>query len=383
MKKESVLLALLSVFSVVCIQCSLKTPQESSPPFDSSDVLQATAIKWYNGHKAAVSITYDIGLGTGSHPFTQSMIDSAIQEVIRRDLRMDFEMVTDYYFLNPERRIWLDIIKDELMPNGIHVFGHGHKHINHDQVGYDWAFESFSLCYSLMQQWDLNPKVYAYPQSAGHKAETQQANRDAGFIAARGGVFDRNAFYICTDAVREPENWYYLPSVPVAANERPDYVRSHSEIVEILDNAIDRGSWVILMYHMIGLPNGWGYYPFEEFIEDLESIIERDFWCGNFDDVTVYIKERNAFSVNLSEILDAEQNNKYWISFTDSLDNLIYNHPLTVELSFNPDRQVEQVHFSPPINSKGVYAVTDGKLRLNVLPDERKYQMELRGRRNE
>lgn len=367
MKKFSVLLLLF-----VC--CNHKTPLGIET---DTDFIHYNVAKWYQNHPSAITLTYDIGLGTAEHPYTKAMINQAITEVRNRNLRMDFEMVTGYYYQNEERSPWLDTIRTILIPNGIHFFGHGHWHINHDEVSYSEAFESFQLCMTLMKEWDLNPKVYAYPESAGLEKETQQANHDAGFIAARGSTYNREEYYICANDEEEPKNWYYLPSVPIASNERSDYVRTHEEVVEIIDKSLNNNSWIILMYHGVGLPNLWGYYPFDEYISDLDYIVDKDFWKGNFDDVTIYIQERNAFSINYSKISQSEKESKYSITFQDGLDNTIYNHPLTVELVFNEETKVKEVCFSPAIDLCEVYQAVENTITMDVIPDERTYTMEI------
>ena len=361
---------------LVLISC-VKSPQILSVhEANESYPIEATVKKWYNGHTAAVSITYDIGIGTGEHP-TQKKIDEAIQAVIDRKLRMDIEMVTAYY-TQPQKSSWIDTIRTNLIPRGIHFFGHGHQHVNHDDLSYQQAYESFSLCFSLMQEWNLFPRVYAYPQSAGHQSETQQANRDAGFIAARGASYDREMFHICADEETEPSNWFYLPSVPVAKYEdKADYVRDHAEVSEILNQSLKRRSWIILMYHMIGLPNGWGFYPFDEYVQDLDFIGAHDFWPANFDDIAAYIYERSAFYAEVSEISSKNTESNYWIRFTDGLDNSIFNHPLTIDLTIHPDLKVSEILFTPSIDSSQQYRVVDNRLTINVLPDERKYQIKL------
>ncbi len=93
--------------------------------------------------------------------------------------------------------------RNDLMPSGIHFFGHGHTHALHDTMDYERAYASFHTCFALMRQWGLEPWAYAYPGSSALRPSTQLANRDAGFIAARGQAFAPAEYYIVPDDVRE------------------------------------------------------------------------------------------------------------------------------------------------------------------------------------
>ncbi|UCE05383.1 MAG: hypothetical protein JSW07_17470, partial [bacterium] len=267
--------------------CQLKNPFE----IEYNYILKASVLKWYEGHKAAVSINYDAAWGM--HEKLQYTVD----KIINRNLRMDFEMITEIYYQTRYQYL-IEQMRDELMPQGIHFFGHGHFHINHDAVGFDSAYCSFKKCYDLMKQWGLNPKAYAYPGSHGRNDSTQLANKLAGFICARGVTYNEDEFYICPDNIEEPDNWYYLQSIPVAY-EYENYIQNHEEMALILDSALERSAWIIIMYHNIEIEGGWGYYPFDEFKQDIDQIVENDFWVANLDLVAAYIQEKNDSALEI------------------------------------------------------------------------------------
>lgn len=130
----------------------------------SDSCLVINVPKWYNNHKAAVSITYDAAWGMKDDQY-RNKLNSVVNEIIKRNMKMDFECVTVLYD-KPEYQKYLDQMKNELHPKGIHFFGHGHYHINYDEVSYDSAFASMKKCFKLMTEWGLKPKVYAYPHGA-------------------------------------------------------------------------------------------------------------------------------------------------------------------------------------------------------------------------
>ena len=50
-------------------------------------------------------------------------------------------------------------------------------------------------------------------------------------------------------------------------------------------------------------------------------------------------------------------------------------NPLTFDLSFNPELQVQRVHFDPAIGAVSSFEVTADRLRLELVPDERRYAL--------
>lgn len=332
-------------------------------------IFQVEATKWYDGARGAVSITYDAPWGVD--PRFKLATDAAIA----RGLRMDVEMVTSKY-TNSSRAPLIGRIRRELLPNGVHVFGHGHTHVRHDELDFDAAHASFKKDFDLMVEWGLRPKTYAYPHSSGQKIRTQLANKEAGFIAARGGTTDPDEYYICPRDVKSPDNWHFLPSVVMGTKDGAD-IGSHRELAPILQRSAALEAWVIMMYHSIGVPEGWAYYPLEEFEQDLDAIGAGDLWSGNLDMVSAYVQERNALDINIVGFFGSETPKEFEMMISDHLDNAVYDQPLTFDFTFNPDLDIEKVYFDPPIAGQSAFLVTDDKLRLHMVPDEQRYTLVL------
>ncbi len=338
---------------------------------DGQPLFELEVLKWPQGRRAAVSITYDAPFGTdpGHHLATDA--------VLARGLTMDIEMVTAI-FQEPENRHLLEDIQNQLVPRGIHFFGHGHRHINHDSLSYEEALASFKLCYDLMTEWGLRPRAYAYPGSAGRLATTQQANRNAGFLCARGMSVDPRAMLICPGDTTEPANWYYLPSAVMAKRTSSSYISNHQELAPILAEALQRRAWVILMYHAVGIPEGWGYYPLVDFEKDLDYLAGHDFWIGNMDRAALYIKERNAFAPQLGRVDKKQGHREFSLVLADGLDNTVCDQPLTFELRFDPGLDGDTLHVEPPLGGRSDFPVVDNRLRLEAVPDEQAYRLSLR-----
>ncbi len=327
-------------------------------------------LTWHGGRKAAVSITYDALWGQWR---AQERLEKTVNDVLVRGLRMDFEFVTAKYD-HPDYRFIVDDIRERMIPRGVHFYGHGHTHAYHDSLDYDAAYESFSTCFRLMTEWGLAPRAYSYPYGAGRNADIQRACRDAGFICARGVTTDPELYFICADGTDKPDNWFYLPTVPLASDE-PGYVTGNAELVPILEEVVDRGAWVILMYHAIGFPGDWGYYPEYEFLRDIEDITSLDAWCGNMDDVACYIKERNAFSWNAGPVSSGEKEWVYELELSDGLDNTVYDRPLSLTITFDDSLSVRGIGFDPPIEGASFHQTAGNRVKVNVAPDETKRNM--------
>ena len=116
------------------------------------EVFTIRATKWQDGHRAAVSVTYDAPWGI--HPVFSLATDAAIA----RGLAMDIEIVSNK--LSHFKRVPnVQRMHEELIPNNIGFFGHGHAHIDHDALGYHAAYRSFRINYVMMRAWGLNPKT--------------------------------------------------------------------------------------------------------------------------------------------------------------------------------------------------------------------------------
>ncbi|MCD6308714.1 MAG: polysaccharide deacetylase family protein, partial [Candidatus Latescibacteria bacterium] len=319
----SCLLTALLFFA--CSEEKVSAPVNKTPAvsWDSFSV-RAKAPKWNNGRTAAVTITYD------SRWNGDSLVRHTIYEALDRGLPISLEMVTSYFVDEPE--LLLEI--QELHREGVSFYGHGHTHANFDDMSYDFCFDQFQRCFQYMQAWGLNPKSYAYPYGKGFKSTTKLANRMAGFICARGLTFLSNPNYICEYDDPAPLDWHYLPCISIA-KEYEGYVNNHDMLSKVLDINLEKTSWVILMYHSIGFPDAWGYYPMDDYLADLDDIVSGDFWCASMDDVACYISERNGFYISAKEMESSDDRAVYQVRFIDRLDNDVYDYPLTVDLSFD------------------------------------------------
>ncbi|MBI9070462.1 MAG: hypothetical protein JEY94_02625 [Melioribacteraceae bacterium] len=360
----------IMILSVLVIGCESNSNVSDVSNYDQNYDLSISPTKWYNGHSGTVTVTYDI-------PWSDNpLVEMAVSEIEKRNLTMDFELVTQPFSQDYLRKFVVEMAT--ILPKrGIHVFGHGHTHINHDEVSFDEAYNSFKTCYDLMTQWGLNPKAYAYPGGRGKLPSTQLANKLAGFICARGAVNDSKLAYMCVEDEMIPENWYYLQAVNVGT-DNPIQIENHSEMEPILESTINKRAWVILMYHSIGNDKGYSYYPTAEFLKDLDFIKDNDLWCGNMDQVALYIYERSNFEYNLEFESSDNSEVHYEITISDNLDNKIYDQELTLELGLKKFQEFESLSFY--LNDSLVcQKIIDKEFTLvNLIPDENTYSLILK-----
>ena len=128
------------IFAVICVFWAIES------------TAQVKITKWHNNHAAALSITYDSGDSISEE-------ERLTQHFLRQnDIQMDYELVTSGLTDETEKLIHM---KQTMIPSGIQFFGHGHKHVLHDQLTEDEAYESFKACYNTMQKIGLRPIAYA------------------------------------------------------------------------------------------------------------------------------------------------------------------------------------------------------------------------------
>ncbi len=307
---------------------------------------ELTIAKWFDDHAAAISITYD-GVSRAPNRIDKLVLDEG--------LVLDYEIVTQRYL--DQVPDWVEHDLTELVPDvvpgdlyrpmtdaaiehslsltahGFGFFGHGHWHVDHDALTYAQAYDSFRLCFEVMEDLGLEPVAYAYPRGAGGEAETQQALADAGFLAGRLSFPAMGQTpYIVPDAATTPENWFFLPGLTMESirfRECEWCINDTSELVPVLDQALARTAWIIPVYHNIGSA-GWGFYEWEDFEGDVRAIAARDFWVAPMNDVVLYLRERERAEAALQVIERDGVTRRIAFVLADGLDNDRFDQPLTL-----------------------------------------------------
>lgn len=376
----------------------------ASPAAPASGPAIAIA-KWFDNRTAAISITYD------SNSYTAPEIN---RFAAAQGLALDYEMVTQRFWRQPLPD-WVDYDLTARIPDdipgqvfdlagdaeiehlaaltaaGFGYFGHGHWHVDHDVLTYDEAYQSFRICYEIMESLGLPPVAYGYPRNAGYEPETQQAVADAGFLAARlvaqesairflpGRLVGLADPYIVPDDDVAPENWYALPAVVMESYDFQQCrvcTNDTAELIPILDGALEKTAWFITMYHSIGNTAGYGYYEWDDFQHDLRAVAERDFWVAPMGEVVLYILEREKATVAINTIATDGRIERVDVTLADGLDNARFNQPLTLLFTPPPDWAGQAIQVTQ--NGELIDRITmDGDVALvALLPNETTYSFQ-------
>ena len=162
--------------------CGEQTPASPAPTINAdaspiTNVVSATLTKWYQGHSAAISLTYDHGVRWLSEH------ERLVQNIVLEEkVPMDFDFTDSDLDEWPVRRVYY---LNTLLPSGIKVFGHGYEHINSDALTEDSAFRNFRKCYEDMQAAGITPIAYAYPGGYCSLESTRRALAASGFLSGR------------------------------------------------------------------------------------------------------------------------------------------------------------------------------------------------------
>ncbi|MBN1351604.1 hypothetical protein JXJ21_19475 [candidate division KSB1 bacterium] len=316
------------ICSIICLLiCSCSRDDfPTEPVYKSVLPYEAVVAKWHQNHTAAISLAYDHGAPTND------MNKQIQQYVLENGITLDYEIVTERYLKYPFLK---DYLVQTLIPSGFGYFGHGHSHINHDNLYYDQALASFKECYDTMVSFGLKPIAYAYPEGAGHKCDTREALENAGFLSGRMHFTkDMTNPYIVPDDQLEPRDWFGLPTLVMqdyAFMQCSKCVNDDEELKGYLEQAIVKKAWIILTYHAIGEEQNYGFFKWSEFQKNIKTIKEYDFWCASLNDLTLYIRERKNAVIEGFRFLDEYDNlQKIEFVFSDDLPNEVYDQPLTI-----------------------------------------------------
>jgi len=122
-----------------------------------------------------------------------------------------------------------------------------------------------------------------------------------------------------------PSNFYTISSIICGSSGA---VNSTSAFVSRFTSAASSNGWCVFLIH--GIDGDGGYSPLsstilEESLEYLDAN-RNTFWVQTFRNVVRYIKERNDVSVTES----SNSGDSITLQVTDTLDNAIYNYPVTI-----------------------------------------------------
>ena len=199
----------------------------------------------------------------------------------------------------------------------------------------------------------------AYPSGAlGNASICRQY-----YVAARGvsGVV----------VPKTPSDFMNISSI-VCGNQGS--IQRTSDFTSKADVAASSNGWIVFLIHAIDNESGYSPTSSTQLKGALDYLSQNKgrFWVSTFSNIARYIKERNSVSVNQISVKDTI----ITLAVTDTLNNSIYNYPLTIR------RILPQGWFSAKVtqngkilNSQIVNANSKIYIMFDVVPDSGDIQL--------
>lgn len=319
-----------------------------TPGTPAQDVFRVE--KWQGGAEAALSLTFDDG--------TQDQWTRGLPLWQEYGFHVTLGIVADRFLSHPER-----------LPQLQQAFDAGHELANHSATHPDLTTRSLAEAQQEVQQCQdlllqnvqgLN-RIYtfAYPYET-YNGDLIAMLQDMGFLFARSGPQDLGDVTPLNDALNPPDYhlyaWVNLSALPFSFWDNST------------DNVLAAGGWMIEECHGIGTVGepgvGWNARPESEFrahYDHIKSFGAR-LWVAPLGVAGRYATERNFAQVSL--IASGAQRIDFAV--TDTLDDAVYNVPLTLSCAMPPgwsNLRIEQ----------GAAAITftenaQGRVLFNIVP---------------
>ncbi|MGA2092611.1 MAG: polysaccharide deacetylase family protein [Sedimentisphaerales bacterium] len=259
--------------------------------------------KWSGFRTAAVTYTFDDGSMPGLYNTAIPMFNEP---------NFNYKL-TAYPVINWCGSYWSNLIAAAAVGHEV-----GDHSVTHDGSWCSWTASQQGAEYASSQS-TINANIpgnqcitVAYPYCCTADYSTPATY----FIAAR----------ICGGTVNPgtPSNFYAIDSI-ILGNQG---INTTAGITQKDDQAASGGGWVVYLIH--ALDSDSGYSPLSSTIlrESLNYLAAHrsTFWVSTFSNVVRYIKERDSALVfetsNTGDIIS--------VLVTDTLDNTIYNYPITI-----------------------------------------------------
>ncbi|MBN1997270.1 polysaccharide deacetylase family protein [candidate division KSB1 bacterium] len=145
-------------------------------------------------------------------------------------------------------------------------------------------------------------------------------------------------------------------------------VKTSDHFISRASSAIKSKGWCVYLLHGVDNDGGWSPVTSDVLRETLQHLHENrnDYWVDSFGNVVRYIEERNAVSV--TEI--SMQDSSIIIQVTDSLDNEIFNYPISIRRSMPENWAAGTVtQDGEPVDTKMVDENGIRYVQFDAIPD--------------
>ncbi len=330
-------LFLMLVFLFVIAPALIFPPSHSQThPSSEGDV---NVKKWEDDKTAAFSFTFDDCM--------QSQYDYVFPMFQQYDFRGTFFLITgpldDPYGPYWRYGTWPEFL--EMSNDGQEMGSHTvtHPHLGNLAIG-DTSSPG-TLQYELYQSKksieskipDKKCFVFAYPYS---EYDNDVLNYTSMFYeSARAISVDP------VDSTLSGQDWYTIGSRVIVfsmpRNSPADDLDELQDFYDYVDSSINSGGWGLLQTHDVipfdsiqsAIADG-SYEPISvqwfdsacQYVSDASD--SGDLWVAPMGDVTKYMKERDSYNFNIVAVTDTS----ITINVTDTLEDDIYNYPLTADI---------------------------------------------------
>ena len=332
---------------------------------------------WANGSKSAFSFTFDDGFMsqyTYAWPVLKQFGFHATFYLIASALTDAAPAIYRYGY-------WSQF--QELLADGNEIGDHTMTHPDLDTCAIGDTVTPGTITYELYRSKQIieqkipgsNPLTIAYPYGNYNSNVISIAKK---YYQAARSIYG----YVQSDTING-DSWYHLIAGNIVFDSTRSLVDDQNKLndyLNILQNqTINGGQWSILLAHevfpsdtILYNPPQNSYYPVSvEWLTDLcqwlkQKADSNQIWVETIGNITKYVKERESFAYSVISSSDTS----IQINVTDTLDNSIYNYPLTIDVVIPNDwsnvtvQQGDSVSNVTAFSSNGVnYA------RLHVIPN--------------
>jgi peptidoglycan/xylan/chitin deacetylase (PgdA/CDA1 family)/lysophospholipase L1-like esterase len=295
---------------------------------------------WADNKAGAVSITFDDGI--------MSQYTQAVPALNARGFKGTFFVITG--------RIDSDTVHDfatwdewrNAANQGHEIGSHTKTHPHLPQLSLAQMQDEIGGAKAAIDAQITTQKCLTFSYPFGELNDNAELIAQAYYIAARGTSCDLN---------NTPYDLYDMKAC--------EDTLSVEQMKAKADEAEQQGKWLISFHHSLD-GTMYGYWTIGMLTDYLGYLKTKNLWVDTFGSVTKYIKERASADLSLVSSSDEQ----IVLSLTDTLDNAIYDEPLTIRSEVPSSwANVNVQQGSGAITVTSVVEDTKTVIYYNVIPD--------------
>jgi peptidoglycan/xylan/chitin deacetylase (PgdA/CDA1 family) len=296
--------------------------------------------QWADNKAGAVSITFDDGL--------DSQYNLAVPALNDKGFKGSFFIITGTVTDNPisgyaSWEQWRNAASQ-----GHEIGSHTKTHPHLPELSLTEMEEEIGESKAIIDDQITTQECLTFVYPFGDYDSKAKAFANAYYIAARGVWCGFN---------KTPYDFYGLRGC--GDSDSLEQMKSNT------DEAEQQGYWLITIHHSLD-GTGYGFWTIDTFITYLDYLQTKNLWVGTFGSVVKYIKEREAANLSLVSSSD----NQIVLSLTDTLDDAIFDQPLTIRSEVPSSwTQVMVQQGTGAITVRPVVEGTQTVVYYNVVPD--------------